>query len=123
MEPVPFFKSRVQVPSWIHNKRSKWSGYKRKSSCQVNRHRKEREKNRKHTNFAAGVLDVELEDTLDLLDLGLALSLGEGLELIFDLGEELGGLETFNLDGYRKSKVGRLELAIGLRKDGTGRGS
>ena len=42
------------------------------------------------------VLDVELEDTLDLLDLILALGLGEILEVLVDLGEESRGLEAFD---------------------------
>jgi len=51
-------------------------------------------------DLAGLVLDVELEDTLDLGDLLLALGRGEGLEVLLDLGEEGRGLETFNGNSY-----------------------
>lgn len=54
--------------------------------------------NRIHTDFALSVLDVELEDALDLLDLLLAVSFGEPLELSLDSDEDGGGLETIDSD-------------------------
>jgi hypothetical protein len=52
------------------------------------------------TGLAGVVLDVELEDTLDLLDLVLTLSVGETLEVLVNLGEESRGLETVNSESY-----------------------
>ena len=54
-----------------------------------------------HTNFVLRVLDVELEDTLDLLDLLLALGIGKGLEVLVDLNEDSRGLETINSESYK----------------------
>ena len=48
--------------------------------------------------LVGSVLDVELEDTLDFLDLILALGLGHGLEVLVNLGEEGRGLETFDVE-------------------------
>lgn len=55
---------------------------------------------RRRTSLAGVVLDVELEDTLDLLDLLLTLGLRETLEVLINLGEEGRGLETFNSESY-----------------------
>lgn len=50
-------------------------------------------------NLAFLVLDVEHEDTLDLLDLIGTLGIGEGVELLIDLDNEIRGLETFDSKG------------------------
>lgn len=50
-------------------------------------------------NLALLVLDVEHEDTLDLLDLIETLGIGESLEVLIDLGNESRGLETFDSKG------------------------
>jgi hypothetical protein len=53
-----------------------------------------------HTNFAISILDIEHEDTLDLLDLLLTLLRGETLEVLVDLLEESRRLEAGNSDSY-----------------------
>jgi len=64
-----------------------------------------------HTNLAASVLDVELEDTLDLLDLLLTLGIGKGLEVLVDLDEDGRGLETINSESYKPIDfVGRMRM-------------
>ena len=59
----------------------------------------EKKKVRARTGLAGVVLDVELEDTLDLLDLLGTLSIRETLEVLVDLGEKSRGLETVNSKG------------------------
>lgn len=51
-------------------------------------------------NFAISILDIELEDTLDLLDLLLALGFSETLEVLVDLDEESRRLEAVNSDRH-----------------------
>lgn len=67
-------------------------------------------------DLAVLVLDVELEDTLDLADLLLALGLGEGLELLVNLGEDSRGLETFDDKSCKRGKKRKKKRVIILSK-------